>query len=884
MDYISKSIKERISIVQSIGSPNELLILSQSLLEYYLVLAFGLLWNKNKQKLDEEDQEYIYLKMLRPTIGDTINLIRKLDTDKFFRNNKKLSDALDEYPGIRNQGIGHGYTYSDGAEEVSKQLEAICKVFQDSKVPFYSGNIDFVLVQSKDNLIFKGLNFRSDGTVISWKYPINSACDLETGYLYALFEDNQYLRVSPFIEIDDFGAQLYTYQSIEEKLIGRIKYNRLLSTGDKRKDWEEIARLCIINDGSKVKTSNGTILNVFDRNYTTFIGGEEIKTKIISFLTKNKSSVCATIWGHGGVGKTATVQSVCDDLANNDKKVFDYILFLSAKDRYYNTYTGNIEQLSDSISTYQQLISKINYLVFGEQSEDAKRIIEYDGRILLIIDDFETFLKEDRESIEAFIQELNTEHHKVLITTRATSINIGLQFPSNELAEKEAVEFLKHLLESKQLATPSSVAQDFSDPLVSEQFYRITGGRPLFIYQFAYILAQRGIKEALKNNINEQQSAIDFLYGRLYDYLSAKAKDVFVVICLLVDEKNPVNMIEKAQYILNMEGDPDGFQSAVQELEKLKIIRYDFDDEEKRFFEVYSPEILRLMNEYYQKRTPPFKQMCARRREQVSKGKSMDVDHSLLFTANANRLTKNEVEVIDGYRQILNRTSASIDIKLSAVINLTAYLFNGGKVDQALSFFEEYHHLFSNIPSKDTERANYASYIKLWARYNWLSDAEEQRLKAVEVLTTYAQTGFDYSRDYDLELAGLLLQYNSIVLIDAWQDLKERRQFDEISSPEFKVERSKQYRACHNLHKNYGQPFYAEICNHKVFDFKSNVKQSIIAGLFSYTDILVRIKKFTLADEICQYILYNAPYQFHAQFRKKQNWIYQCKQNDKLNV
>ena len=88
MDYISKSIKERISIVRSIGSPNELLILSQSLLEYYLVLAFGLLWNKNKQKLDEEDQEYIYLKMLRPTIGDTINLIRKLDTDKYFRNNK----------------------------------------------------------------------------------------------------------------------------------------------------------------------------------------------------------------------------------------------------------------------------------------------------------------------------------------------------------------------------------------------------------------------------------------------------------------------------------------------------------------------------------------------------------------------------------------------------------------------------------------------------------------------------------------------------------------------------------------------------------------------------------------------------------------------------
>lgn len=286
------------------------------------------------------------------------------------------------------------------------------------------------------------------------------------------------------------------------------------------------------------------------------------------------------------------------------------------------------------------------------------------------------------------------------------------------------------------------------------------------------------------------------------------------------------------------------------------------------------------MNEYYQKRDSSFKGSCNRRREQVNRTKSLDVEHSLLAAANSNRVIKNEIEVIDSYRQILNRPSAPIDVKLSAILNLASYLvIDKGKRDSALRQFDEYQYLFSSIPPKNTDREQYALYTKMWATYNWSSGDEQQRQKAVEILLTYARTGYNFERNYDLELAGMLLHYYSILLIDSWQELKQRKQLDEISNTDFKAERNEQLKSCRNLHNRYGLPLYNVICDKKISDFSSGARQTIITGLFNYIDVLVRINKYDLALEICQFILYYAPSSFHAQFNKKMNWVQQCQNN-----
>ena len=876
MDYILNKINNRISIVKNFKMTTDLLVHYQSRLEYQLILLLGYLWNKNRETLDEIDKGQLYQMAQRPTIGDVADMCKRLDTQNIFRKNKKFSHALMKYPGLRNSYLGHGYTYADGQEAIIEQLDELSNAITESDVEIFTQDVDFVYVSSIDGSCYKGICYKSDGDTISWSCP-GEVGKFLVGHLYASFGINSYSCLSPFVEIDNFGNGIYVYCNVEEKLLGKIKYNRLLETGVKHIEWEEIARLCITNDGTKIKTGNGTIINVFDRNYKKYIG-VGIKSKLRDFLTKNMASVCATVWGHGGVGKTATVQSVCDDLANEVYKHFDYIIFMSAKDRRYNMYTGNIEQISGSITTYEELVSGINSLMFGIQNDDINHIVDYDGKLLLIIDDYETFSKENKDKIESFIQQLNTNHHKVLVTTRAASINLGMMFHNNELSEDDSVNFLLDIVENEGLGDRTFFKREMLDDDFKHVFFATTNGRPLFIYQFAYIMAQKGLRDAKKYKINEQRSAIEFLYGRLYDYLSPKAKNIFVVLSLLVDSKNTVNVIEKAKYIANMENDDDGFQSAVSELEQLKIIR--FGDEDNNFFEVYSPEILQMMNDYYQKRDANFKRSCTQRREQINKDRKLDVEHSLLLSADSNRDTKNEIEVIDSYKQILNRTTSPIDVKMSAILNLASYLALKGKREEALKCFEDYNHLFSSIPPKNTDRDKYALYTKMWAAYSWASD-EANRKKAVEILLNYARTGFNYSKNYDLELSGMLLQYNSIIAISDWQDLRLKRENDEISPLKFRQERDIQIKDCFTIHKKQGWPLYKAVCQRMLSDFSSGARQNIAGGLYNYTDVLARIHRYEDAIEICQYILVNSFTNYHAQFQRRKDWIEKIQSRNK---
>lgn len=92
-----------------------------------------------------------------------------------------------------------------------------------------------------------------------------------------------------------------------------------------------------------------------------------------------------------------------------------------------------------------------------------------------------------------------------------------------------------------------------------------------------------------------------------------RQKIYFVILSLLVDGKRPSQRLQKAQYILNLENEPEIFNSAVDELIKLKIIK--FADDENRFFEIYSKEIFQMMGDYFQKKDNLFKGNSVSRRD-----------------------------------------------------------------------------------------------------------------------------------------------------------------------------------------------------------------------------------------------------------------------------
>jgi len=872
MDYIRKQIDQRVDFLQTMGDKNVLKQHFQSRFEYVLVYLLAYLWNKNLDKLDYEDKEFVFQSIIKPTIGSLVAICRKLDTDREIFKKSKLSQALDKYPSVRNELLGHGFVYEDVPEKLLSTLQELYNCILISDLPILKDNVDFVYVTTLDNSTFKGILYKTDGAGYApWSCP-KTIGTFEIGSLYASIGLNTYFRLSPFIEITSYGKELYFFNSIDEKLLGKIKYNRLLDTGIFFKEWEELCELDVTNDGIKVKSHNGTIRNIYENNYRKYID-IGIKGKLKTFLIKNNASVCATVWGHGGVGKTATIQSLCEDLSNDERKVFDYIVFLSAKDRRYDYYTGKIEEINDRIAIFSELIKGVNKVLFNTESDDPKQIIEINGKkIFLVVDDFETFPKEEKDKIEEFVSELNTNNHKVLITTRAANINIGQEFQTNELTEQETMKFLLEVIKNEDLGSDEVIKRQLDNPEISHKVFEITSGRPLFIFQFAFVLGQRGIDDALNFKIKEGDTAISFLFGRIYDYLSSKARDLFVALSLLVNQEDLSNVIEKAQYILNLEHENDTFNSAVNELVKLKILKI---DEERKFFEIYSKEIFQIMRDYFDKRESSFKGSCIRRQNQVNRDKTLDVDHSLLLTANANRLAKNEIEVIDSYKQIINRALSPIEVKLQAILNLAAYLVvDRGKKEIALKYLDDYsYHFNKNAKKGSKEKLYYATYTKMWATYYWANGTREQKEKAVASLLAYATSGFNYYEDIDLEISGMLLQYRSMLVISDWQDLKEKSNYNEISISEFKSIREKQKQECKDIHDKQGIFLYNAIIPRKLDEISSGSRQNVITGFYSFLEVLARLQKLDFALEICEYVLYCAPKSFHSQFKKKQEWF-----------
>ncbi len=106
------------------------------------------------------------------------------------------------------------------------------------------------------------------------------------------------------------------------------------------------------------------------------------------------------------------------------------------------------------------------------------------------------------------------------------------------------------------------------------------------------------INETLLIDIKSLEEARSFLYDRIYDYLSADAKNMFLGINLLVNNDDLTGLITNLKFILNKEDNDVNFDNSMNELIKLRIVeRLDED-----FFKVYSPEILKLMRVYYEKK------------------------------------------------------------------------------------------------------------------------------------------------------------------------------------------------------------------------------------------------------------------------------------------
>lgn len=850
MDFILSQIREEKAINRSLNDSWQYMDYCRIEVEYACVFLLGYLWNKNVAQLNNNAREVVFQEIVRPSIGSIVKICRILDLNGDFFGSKKARLSLNDYPNIRNKNFGHGFVFEDGIQGVTTELENLATGLFASNC-MLSEEFQIILVTDISGTKAQGVRFGTDNSLSVWQCAADAA-EFKPDNIYAMKGINDYTRLSPFIIVTR-QRDYYLFKDVTDRMTGRTIYNQLFTTGSEIRNWPDFA-VDISNDGVRRKSVNGTILNVYEKNFKQYIDTGTKRREIEAFLTKNLASVCGTVWGHGGVGKTATVQSICDDLSLREDRKFDYIVFASAKDRSFKYTTGQIVAIDEPIDSYKNLISCINSTIGAQNTDEVQEIVDFEGKLLIIIDDYETFPQTEKTHIETLIRRLNVNNHKVLITTRA-NVFIGERFATHELNESETIDFLVEVMQSE---FPNSQVPGYNDlkgPDIQKRIFGVTSGRPLFIFHFAYIWVQVGsLEKALSYNIKNQEEAIEFLFGRIFEYLSDNGKKIFRAISLLVTDSDLTNLVEKLRFIVNMENDEDGFVQGLEELVKLRVIEVF----ENGFFRVYSVEILNIMQKEHNSAPQNWKRMTNQRLNQVTRDKELDTEQALLRNADGARYAgRPQKEVGDLYRQILNRSTCPADLQSQAIRNLTDYLSNTrGDKEGAIRVFEEYRERFRRDPL----------VAKMYANYCWSGGKRE---KAIEVLMNILRSR---KKKPAFELSGLCLTFQSILLIERKEDLKARRRVRDISEKNFDEQNKSINQDLRALLAQQGRPLFQRIREHGLENLNSEERQNVVTGLYHFSGICVRLWEFNLAIEICSFVLDRSLNLYRNEFEKRREY------------
>lgn len=697
MDYILTKINDDLDI--SIEDSIDQCTLLKERVEYSLIVAMGYLYNKNIKALDLEKMKKVNDNFINMTFGKTIENIRLLDLyEEFWENKKKKIELLNDYSNIRNEYIGHGYIHSDGTQKLKEEFYNYYKQLQD-RIGWFKEEKEYILITGKDDNNYLGIRFDNKNRKNQWICPRTilgeEYNEIKEDEVFLLIK-GQYYKISPFIIIENKGNAIYLFSSLKDIRTGEIKLNRLLDTEEPKK----IVYPMFVRDYNQNElykaSSEGTIMNNFTLNYKNYME-TPVEKDIFEYLGKNTSNVQATLWGHGGVGKTAAVQYVCERIFHGEcgaECKFKYIVFTTAKDRRFDPKSGNIVKL-DNLKTYDDIIKQIMLLVFGETiEENPKSIIESEDKIanikdklLLIIDDYETFSDEDKQSIQEFINRLNLNYHRVIITTRNKKLANGIPIQTSEFDEKDTISFFKSIIKNEYPQFEIKANDIVSSKEKCVDIHKATEGRAISIYHFVNLLVQRGFSKELLIELHNSENMSKFLYDRIYSLLSEDAKKVFGCIALLVNKDNLVFSYKIAEFIIEEVISENSFDETIEELLLQKVIE---KTNIEHLYRVYTGNILVEMQSRYAQLDQNIKDSIEKKKNQL--GGSFEIrsiDEALMAVARKIKISGTYEATKDQYLYIIKTPKISEETRKQAICEYLDYVLLYGKDSRDITDYKK---------------------------------------------------------------------------------------------------------------------------------------------------------------------------------------------------
>ena len=247
-----------------------------------------------------------------------------------------------------------------------------------------------------------------------------------------------------------------------------------------------------------------------------FFGREEELQKIKDVLDPEDRSWGTSIYGSGGMGKTSLAIRTALEVSPND---FNRIVFVSLKSRELDD-DGETDQsgflTSGLLELFNELADELGLEDISKAPEEHKpKLLLYslrEQRTLLILDNLESLVKEDRKKISAFVRKL-PPGCKAILTSRERIGTVADELMLGKLTEEAALNTIEELGKHNPAIANTSKAERL-------ELYEVTQGIPLLLRWTAGQIG-RGTCLTMKEAIDylrscpEGNDALEFIFGHL---------------------------------------------------------------------------------------------------------------------------------------------------------------------------------------------------------------------------------------------------------------------------------------------------------------------------------------------------------------------------------
>lgn len=233
--------------------------------------------------------------------------------------------------------------------------------------------------------------------------------------------------------------------------------------------------------------------NNLPRNPDIFVGRKADLARGLEALAPEERGWGVVIDGIGGIGKTALALEVAH--AARQRAWFDAYLFASAKTTWLGTEGVRPETLA--LSSLDAFVREFARRLGADEivhtpDATARRRGLLDAlrgrRTLLIWDNLETLIAEERDMIAEFLRRLPGTN-KAIITSRRRTGESAVTIRLDRLSEAEAVELMQAVgRRSPRVGTVLAQA----DNHLRRAFYEAAGGNPLALHWTLGLVAQKG--------------------------------------------------------------------------------------------------------------------------------------------------------------------------------------------------------------------------------------------------------------------------------------------------------------------------------------------------------------------------------------------------------